>query len=65
MNENQYKVITENLNLYYGDNHALKDINMNIKLPGKEFCQTVDKKHDYKEHHRNAKCSGILCLCHA
>lgn len=30
MNENQYKVITENLNLYYGDNHALKDINMKI-----------------------------------
>lgn len=30
MNENQYKVITEDLNLYYGDNHALKDINMKI-----------------------------------
>ena len=25
------KIITENLNLYYGTNHALKNINMNIK----------------------------------
>lgn len=24
------KIITKNLNLYYGDNHALKDVNMNI-----------------------------------
>ena len=30
MNENQYKIITENLNLYYGENHALKNINMKI-----------------------------------
>ena len=30
MNENQNKIITENLNLYYGENHALKDINMHI-----------------------------------
>ena len=31
MNENQNKIITENLNLYYGENHALKDINMEIR----------------------------------
>ena len=31
MNENQNKIITENLNLYYGGNHALKDINMKIR----------------------------------
>lgn len=31
MNENRYKITTENLNLFYGDNHALKDINMNIQ----------------------------------
>ena len=31
MNENQNKIITENLNLYYGKNHALKDINMKIR----------------------------------
>lgn len=30
MNENQYKIVTENLNLYYGENHALKNINMKI-----------------------------------
>lgn len=30
MSENQYKIITEHLNLYYGENHALKDINMKI-----------------------------------
>lgn len=31
MDENQNKIITENLNLYYGENHALKDINMKIR----------------------------------
>lgn len=31
MNGNQNKIITENLNLYYGENHALKDINMKIR----------------------------------
>ena len=31
MNENQNKIITENLNLYYGENRALKDINMKIR----------------------------------
>ena len=31
MNENQNKIITDNLNLYYGENHALKDINMKIR----------------------------------
>ena len=31
MNENQNKIITENLSLYYGKNHALKDINMKIR----------------------------------
>ena len=31
MNGNQNKIITENLNLYYGKNHALKDINMKIR----------------------------------
>lgn len=31
MNENQNKIITENLNLYYGENHALKDINMKTR----------------------------------
>lgn len=31
MNENQNEIITENLNLYYGENHALKDINMKIR----------------------------------
>ena len=31
MNENQNKIITENLNLYYGENHALKDVNMKIR----------------------------------
>ena len=31
MSENQNKIITENLNLYYGENHALKDINMKIR----------------------------------
>lgn len=31
MNENQNKIITENLNLYYGENHALKDISMKIR----------------------------------
>lgn len=33
MSENQYKIITRNLNLHYGENHALKNINMNI-APG-------------------------------
>ena len=31
MNGNQNKIITENLKLYYGENHALKDINMKIR----------------------------------
>lgn len=30
MSENQCKIITENLNLHYGENHALKNINMRI-----------------------------------
>lgn len=31
MSESRYKITTENLNLFYGDNHALKDINMSIQ----------------------------------
>lgn len=27
----QSKIITKNLNLYYGENHALKDVNLNIR----------------------------------
>lgn len=27
----EYKIIAEHLNLYYGDNHALKDISMHIR----------------------------------
>lgn len=30
MSENKYKIITDRLNLYYGSNHALKDIDMKI-----------------------------------
>ncbi len=30
MSEKIYKIITEHLDLHYGDNHALKNINMNI-----------------------------------
>lgn len=30
MSNNQYKMMIEKLNLYYGENHALKDITMNI-----------------------------------
>lgn len=30
MSNNQYKMMIEKLNLYYGENHALKDISMNI-----------------------------------
>lgn len=30
MQNNQYKIITEKLNLYYGENHALKDISVHI-----------------------------------
>lgn len=33
MSENQYKIITEHLDLHYGENHALKDISMKI-TPG-------------------------------
>ncbi len=33
MNKQEYKIVTENLNLHYGDNHALKNINMKI-APG-------------------------------
>jgi len=33
MNEKQYKIITEHLNLFYGENHALKDISIKIS-PG-------------------------------
>lgn len=33
MSENKYKIITRKLNLHYGENHALKDINMSIS-PG-------------------------------
>ena len=25
------KIVTQNVNLYYGDNHALKDISLNIE----------------------------------
>ena len=28
MNQKQFKISAEKLNLYYGENHALKDINM-------------------------------------
>ena len=28
---NKIKVKVENLNLYYGENHALKDVNMDIQ----------------------------------
>ena len=28
---NNIKIVTKNLNLYYGENHALHDINMDIK----------------------------------
>ena len=31
MSENQYKIVTEHLNLHYGENHALKDIDMQIR----------------------------------
>lgn len=30
MNKEESKIVTEKLNLYYGDNHALKDIDMKI-----------------------------------
>jgi len=33
MSENQYKIVTEHLALYYGENHALKDVSMKIS-PG-------------------------------
>lgn len=33
MSENQYKIVTEHLELYYGENHALKDVSMKIS-PG-------------------------------
>ena len=29
-NENRVKISVKNLNLYYGDNHALKDVSMDI-----------------------------------
>lgn len=31
MNQKQFKISAEKLNLYYGENHALKDINMKIE----------------------------------
>ena len=30
MNTNTVKISTSNLNLYYGTNHALKDVNLNL-----------------------------------
>lgn len=30
MSDSAYKIVTEHLNLYYGENHALKNISMNI-----------------------------------
>ncbi len=33
MSENQYKIVTEHLELYYGENYALKDVSMKIS-PG-------------------------------
>ena len=29
--ENKVKISTQNLNLYYGENHALKNINLDIE----------------------------------
>ncbi len=71
MNRQQHKITTEHLNLYYGDNHALKDINMNI-LPGavtafigpsgcgkSTFLKTLNRMNDLVD---NVKISGKIFL---
>ena len=64
MSDNQYKIVTEKLNLYYGDNHALKDIDMKIS-PGavtafigpsgcgkSTFLKTLNRMNDLVDHVR-------------
>ena len=64
MSDNQYKIVTEKLNLYYGDNHALKDIDMKISAGavtafigpsgcGKStFLKTLNRMNDLVDHVR-------------
>ncbi len=68
---NQVKIDTKNLNLFYGTNHALKDINMQIRENaitafigpsgcGKStFLKTINRMNDYVE---GVKISGDILL---
>lgn len=71
MNEKPFKIITEKLNLYYGDNHALKDIDIKIS-PGaitafigpsgcgkSTFLKTLNRMNDLVE---SVKISGKVYL---
>ena len=65
------KISVENLNLYYGDNHALKNVNMNIKEHaitafigpsgcGKStFLKTLNRMNDLVD---DVRISGTVCL---
>ena len=65
------KIVTQNVNLYYGDNHALKDISLNIEegkitaLIGPSGCgkstylKTLNRMNDLVE---NVKITGQVLL---
>ena len=65
------KIVTQNVNLYYGDNHALKDISLNIEeskitaLIGPSGCgkstylKTLNRMNDLVE---NVKITGKVLL---
>ena len=69
--EKKTKISVENLNLYYGDNHALKDVSMNIKEKavtafigpsgcGKStFLKTLNRMNDLVD---NVKITGKVVL---
>lgn len=70
-NDSRIKISVENLNLFYGDNHALKDVNMNISANsitafigpsgcGKStFLKTLNRMNDLVD---NVTITGKVCL---
>lgn len=69
--EETYKITVEHLNLHYGENHALKDVNMNIKANavtafigpsgcGKStFLKCLNRMNDLVE---NVRIDGKICI---
>ena len=69
--DSNIKISVNNLNLYYGENHALKDVSMNIKKNaitafigpsgcGKStFLKTLNRMNDLVD---NVRIEGEVCL---